>query len=218
MRNSLTDRVGRIISGSLNALINSAENAVPESVMEEAINEIDGAIDEIRAEMGRVIANKHLGNTRLMEERKKHLELSQKIQLALGENREDLAEAAISQQLDIEAQIPVLETTIGEYAGQEKDLEGYIIALQAKKREMKNELQQFRDAHKEFVTASGNPVRARIEEATSAFDRVITKATDALGSTTPTDRETLTKLAELEELARINRIKQRLTALRNPVK
>jgi len=218
MKNSLTDRVGRIISGSLNALINSVENAVPESIMEEAINEIDGAIDEIRVEMGRVIANKHLGNTRLMEERKKHLELNQKITLALGENREDLAEAAISQQLDIEAQIPVLETTIGEYAGQEKYLEGYVIALQAKKREMKNELQQFRDAHKQSVKTSGNPVGARIEKATSAFDRVITKATGALGSTTLTDRKTLTKLSELEELARNNRIKERLTALRNQVK
>ncbi len=218
MKNSLTDRVGRIISGSLNALINSIENAAPESVMEEAIHEIDAAIDEVRVEMGRVMANQHLGNTKLMEERRKHLELSQKIELAIGENREDLAEAAISQQLDIEAQIPVLETTIGEYASQEKDLKGYILALQAKKREMKDELQQYHDAHKESVKASGSHVGARVEKAASAFDRVMTKATGGLGSTTPADRETVIKLAELEELARKNRIKERLVALKNQVK
>jgi len=221
MSESITSRVGRIISGSLNALIDAVENAVPETVMEEAIREIDSVIDDVRAELGRVVANKHLANTRLMEENKKHEALTEKIELAVAESREDLAEAAISQQLDIEAQIPVLETTIGDCVAQEKELEGYINALQAKKREMKEELQQFRDSR----TATGvsgtaaksksSSVETRVDKASSAFDRVVEKATGVIGSTSPSDRDTAIKLAELDDLARKNRIQERLAAVKN---
>jgi phage shock protein A len=226
MSESLTSRVGRIISGSLNALVDAVENAVPETVMEEAIREIDSVIDDVRAEMGRVVANKHLANTRLMEENKKHESLTEKIEMAVAESREDLAEAAISQQLDIEAQIPVLEATIGDCVAQEKELEGYINALQAKKREMKEELQQFRDAKTASGSAStpgaagasSSSAESRVDKASSAFDRVVEKATGVLGSTSPSDRETATKLAELDDLARKNRIQERLAAIKNKTK
>jgi phage shock protein A len=226
MNENITSRVGRIISGSLNALVDAVENAVPETVMEEAIREIDSVIDEVRAEMGRVVAKKHLANTRLMEENKKHESLTEKIELAVAESREDLAEAAISQQLDIEAQIPVLEATIGDCVTQEKELEGYITALQAKKREMKEELQQFRAAKTAAGSAapsgagtgSGSTAESRVDKASSAFDRVVEKATGVLGSTGASDRETATKLAELDDLARKNRIQERLAAVKNKSK
>ena len=226
MNESITSRVGRIISGSLNALVDAVENAVPETVMEQAIREIDAVIDDVRAELGRVIANKHLANTRLMEENKKHEELTEKIELAVSQSREDLAEAAISQQLDIEAQIPVLEATIGDCVAQEKELEGYINALQAKKREMKDELHQFRDAKKatgstgSTAGASDNASSAesRVNKATSTFDRVVEKATGVLSGSSPADRATATKLAELYDLARKNRIQERLAAVKNKSK
>ncbi|MCI0507302.1 MAG: PspA/IM30 family protein [Gammaproteobacteria bacterium] len=227
MKESLTGRVGRIISGSLNALVDAVENAVPETVMEEAIREIDGAIDDVRSELGLVVAKKHMANTRLMEENKKHEELTEKIELAVSQSREDLAEAAISQQLDIEAQIPVLETTIGECVSQEKELEGYIKALQAKKREMKEELQQFRASRTEAASiasskgaaakASGN-VESRVDKASFAFERVVEKAAGVLGGSSPSGRESAVKLAELEDLARKNRIQERLAAIKNKSK
>lgn len=226
MNESITSRVGRIISGSLNALVDAVENAVPETVMEEAIREIDSVIDEVRAEMGRVVAKKHLANTRLMEENKKHESLTEKIELAVAESREDLAEAAISQQLDIEAQIPVLEATIGDCVSQEKELEGYITALQAKKREMKEELQHFRAAKTAAGSAttsgsggaSASSAEARVDKASSAFDRVVEKATGVLGSSGASDRQTASKLAELDDLARKNRIQERLAAIKNKTK
>jgi uncharacterized membrane protein YqiK len=42
VKESLTSRVGRIISGSLSALVAAVENAAPEAVMEETIQEIEG--------------------------------------------------------------------------------------------------------------------------------------------------------------------------------
>ncbi|MDX1407167.1 MAG: PspA/IM30 family protein [Saprospiraceae bacterium] len=223
MKESLTRRVGRIISGSLNALVDAVENAAPETVMEEAIREIDGAIDEVRAELGRVVANKHLANQRLMDESRKHDELAEKIELAVNESRDDLAEAAIASQLDIEAQIPVLEATISECSGQEKELEGYINALQAKKREMKEDLKQFRSSRQEAASvaasgtvgtaASGSNVEARISRAESAFERVVERATGIAGGSMP-GKGDAARLAELDNMARNNRIQERLAAVK----
>ena len=223
MRDNLAGRVGRIISGSCNALIDAVENSVPETVMEEAIREIDGAIDEVRADLGLVAANKHLANSRLLDENAKHEDLSGKIEMAVNENRDDLAEAAIASQLDIEAQIPILEATIGECANQEKELEGYISALQAKKREMKNELKQFRESRQEASTISGSGkasattgvnVESRVSKAESAFERVVENTTGLMARTGTGDKNNAAKLAELEDMSHQQRIKARLAAVK----
>ena len=227
MKESLIGRVGRIISGSFNSLIDVIENAAPETVMSEAIREIDAAIDDVRVELGRVVASKHLANKRLMEENRKHEDLGEKIELAVKEDRDDLAEAAISQQIDIEVQIPVLEATIDDCGNNEKELEGYITALQAKKREMKEELRQFRESMKETITASSSisdsgaevssDVERKVAKAESAFERIAEKATGIPGGGHTADRQTATKLAELEEMARKNRIQERLAAIKGNV-
>ncbi|MET0109461.1 MAG: PspA/IM30 family protein [Candidatus Thiodiazotropha sp.] len=224
MKESITNRVGRIISGSVNALLDAVENAAPDLVMEEAIREVDEAIDEVRAELGRVIAGKHLANQRLMDESRKHEELAEKIELAVKEGRDDLAEAAIARQLDIEAQVPVLESTISEASNQENELEGYVIALQAKRREMREELAQFREAQEEgkvVAVAAGSGqtnadsgVEASVRKAETAFDRVMERAT-GVGSHSMPDRGDASKLAELDQLSRNNRIQERLAAIKN---
>lgn len=222
MAEGLAKRVGRIISGSINAVVDAVEGAAPEMVMEEAVREIDSAIDEVRSEMGKAIAAKHLANKRLAEKNGKHEDLAEKIELAVAQGRDDLAEAAISHQLDIEAQIPVLEQTIAEHSEREKELEGYISALQAKKREMKEELATYRKsaAESKAADASGNvvagankqSVNKKIDDATSAFDRILEKQT-GLG-TVRGDAKTAAKLAELETIARENRIRERLAAIK----
>ena len=228
MKERLIGRVGRIISGSFNSLIDAIENVAPETVMSEAIREIDAAIDDVRVELGRVVAGKHLANSRLMEENRKHEDFSEKIELAIKESRDDLAEAAISRQIDIEAQIPVLEATISDSGSSEKELEGYISALQAKKREMQEDLRQFRESMKETITYSSasisdsgvevsGDVDRKVAKAESAFERIVEKATGIPGGGRTADRQTATKLAELEEIARKNRIQERHAAIKGNV-
>lgn len=223
MKENLIARIGRIISASFNSLVGAIENAAPEAVMEEAIREIDEAVDEVRSELGKVVANKHLANTRLMEENRKHEDLSEKIELAVSESRDDLAEAAIARQLDIEAQIPVLESAIADSSAREKELEGYIAALQAKKRQMKEELGLYRKSQEEARQASPSPSRGqslasdtqrKVERAETAFERVMEKATGVPMSTQAENLKEATKLAELEDMARKNRIRERLLAVK----
>jgi phage shock protein A len=227
MKEGIASRVGRIISGGFNQLVDAVENAAPEAVMEQAVREVDAAIDDVRAELGKVLANKHLAAKRLMGANTKHEDLAAKVELAITEDREDLAEAAIAQQLDLEAQIPILESTVQECGEQEKELEGFIEALQAKKREMSDELREFRrssaeaEATTSAVSTGSGPnaavgVYSRVAKAESAFDRVLERQTGAGAS--PSDLKIAGRLAELEKLSRHNRIQERLAAAKAKAK
>ncbi len=215
MAESLASRVGRIVSGSVHALVKAMEDAAPEAVLEQAIREVEAATDDVRAELGRELAKKHLASTRLAEESRRHEDLAEKLELALKEEREDLAEAAAARQLDIEAQIPVLERTLADCGDREKELEGFVAALQARKRDMAEELRGFIEsrtsASPRADAASANPTK-RVEKAASAFEKVLERNAGVAGG-----REGLehaTKLQELEDLARKNRVRERLEAAR----
>lgn len=205
MSESMTRRVGRLISGSINAVIDAAENVSPVVVMQESIREVEKAITEVRHELGKVVVQQHMTQDHLKNEEDKHQLLQGQIAVALKENREDLAEAAISKQMDIEAQLPVMKKALEDAAAQIKELEGYIAALQAKKREMDDELKRFKTYANVSPEASSAEQVSRAEE---AFHRVM--GMDAPLAKTADDA----KLAELEALTRKNRIEERLRAMK----
>ncbi|WP_409525599.1 PspA/IM30 family protein [Nitrincola sp. MINF-07-Sa-05] len=219
MSESITRRVARLVSGSLNALVDGVENSIPASTMEQAIREIDSAIDDTRTELGQQIAQKHLASKKLMQENSRHDTLAQQIEIAVSSGRDDLAEAGIAEQIDIEARIPILENSLADCTAREKELESFIQALQAKKRDMKAELSAFEQAQKAQV-ASGSPgaelhdksTERRVEKASDTFDRILEKATSVPGA--GQSGRSSSQLAELEELSRHNRIAERLAALK----
>jgi len=219
MSESIATRVGRLISGSLHAAVAAVENAAPDVVMEQSVREIDGAVDDVRAELGRVLAAKHLANQRLAEENRRHEELSAQIEVAVAQKRDDLAEAAIARQMDIEAQLPVLEKAIADGAVRQKEMEGFVAALQARRREMEAELNAFRAAQKvtenalasEGAMAGSGSVERKVDRAESAFARVMSNAGVP---SVPGGTRDAAKLAELNELSRQNRIRERLEAVK----
>lgn len=185
MADSLRARVGRIVSGGAHALIDALEEVMPDALGQQALREVDQAVDEVRAELGRAIAARHLAAKRLTEQSSRHDDLSAQIDLALSQDREDLIRAALEHQLDIEAQIPVLETAVADAAQRQGELEGYLAALQATRREMAEDLTDLSAA------------RAKAPQ----------PPTDA-------DLARGAKLSELERLARGHRVEERLAALR----
>ena len=219
MSETLSRRVGRLVSGGFHALIDAAENLAPEAVMNESIREIERAVDEVRAELGKVLAQKHLAAKKMADESNGHEAIDANLQAAVDAGRDDLAEAGIAEQMDIEARLPILENTIADCAAQEKELEGFIAALQAKKREMQQQLQDWRAAQQSMSTgktAGGNGsdlnrIARDAEKSGNAFDRVMGRQNSVHSST---DAEQLAKLKELEDLSRNNRIAERLAALK----
>lgn len=219
MSETLSRRVGRLVSGGFHALIDAAENLAPEAVMNESIREIERAVDEVRAELGKVLAQKHLAAKKMADESNRHEAIDANLQAAVNAGRDDLAEAGIAEQMDIEARLPILENTIADCAAQEKELEGFIAALQAKKREMQQQLQDWRAAQQNMgtgKTAGGNGsglnrIVRDAEKSGNAFDRVMGRQNSVHSST---DAAQLAKLKELEDLSRNNRIAERLAALK----
>ena len=219
MSETLSRRVGRLVSGGFHALIDAAENLAPEAVMNESIREIERAVDEVRAELGKVLAQKHLAAKKMADESNRHEAIDANLQAAVDAGRDDLAKAGIAEQMDIEARLPILENTIADCAAQEKELEGFIAALQAKKREMQQQLQDWRAAQQSMgtsKTAGGNGsdlnrIARDAEKSGNAFDRVMGRQNSVHSST---DAAQLAKLKELEDLSRNNRIAERLAALK----
>ena len=215
MTEGLLNRIGRLISASANTLVDSLENAAPVMVMEEAIRELDTAVQDVRSQLGKVEAARYLSRKSLNADNARHAELQGQIEVAVSQGRDDLAEAAIARQMDIEAMIPVAEKNIAEHDAEIQELNSYIKALQAKKREMEDALRDYQKAASHHVSAdstapAGRDVSTDVEQATSAFNRILNKA-GAPGVAATDDA----RLAELEQLARQHRIQERLAQMKS---
>lgn len=225
MSENLIDRVKRLVSGSLNSMVDAVENASPELVMKEAIREVDNVIVQLRDELGKLVADKHLATKRLMDANQKHEELSSNIQLAVREGRDELAQAAIERQMDLEAQMPVLEAAIQDASARENELDSYINALKARKREMEAELDSFVASQEAAAAPGSDQARAsrasdtesRLDKADEAFNRAM-KAGSSLPGLERGERKDAARLAELEELARANRVAERLASVKQAMK
>lgn len=215
MSETLARRVGRLVSGGFHAILDAAENLAPEAVMNENIREIERAIDEVRSELGKVLVQKHLATKKMADESNRHETLQADIQEALKANRDDLAEIGIAEQMDIEARLPVLENTVADCAAQEKELEGFIVALQAKRREMQQAVQDWKQSQTHGKGRDGstlNQILRNTEKTANAFDRLMGRQTGL--HMAGRDPSQLAKLKDLEEVSRTNRIKERLAQLK----
>jgi len=211
MSESLGKRVARLISGGFNAVIDTVEGSMPEAVMMQAIREIETATDEVRVELGKATATKYLANKQLIEKKSKHQKLSDQLSIAVKEGRDDLAKIAIAHQMDIEAQIPVIEQSILELSENEHKLGSYIQALEAKQREMDEDLKVFRQSIHMQESSKSTHVSSTVSNSQKAFDRAM--GIKSLSSDTLIQADA-TKLAELERLARDTEISKRLSAFK----
>ena len=219
MKEGMLSRVSRLISASANALIDGIEGAAPELVMKEAMREIDGVIGEVKHQMGKLEAQKHHSAKTLADENSLHSELSQQIETAVKQNRDDLAKVAIEKQLDIEAQIPVLEAAIAEATDEMSELDNYVSALEAKKREMQaklKEVQKLARSRDEVavdgsVSANATSPKEREHAATSAFNRIL----NSEGVHTNESSADAGKLEELKQLSRASSVEARLAQLKS---
>ena len=221
---SLRVRVTKLISAGLNSFMESMENKLPKSMMEEALREVDQLIEEVRTSLGKNLASMHLMQKKLSALNNEHSSLEEKAQIANQQNRIDLAEAAIKKQLDLEAQIPILEQNLGDLREEEQEMEGYLKALKAKKREMQEEILLFENKRQASLEGSteaekaGAPmefsINQRLEKAVDDFNKVADREYRRVTSSSQDICEGK-KLAELDEMTRDHQVKERLALLRS---
>lgn len=217
MSETLSNRVGRLISGGFHVLLDKAEDLAPMVAFNESVRELDKAIDEVRSELGKVVAQKHLATKNLNDENTRHESLNESIITAVNMGRDDLAQVGIAEQIDIEAKLPILENTIAECNDKEKELEGFIIALQAKRREIMTAIDNFQKTmanNNQSVNPVSNldKIAQKADKTTNSFDRMMSRQTGFNHNTSANNNAQ--GLKELEELSRNNRINERLAKLK----
>lgn len=219
MSESLLGRVARLVGGTFTTMMDAAENAAPEVVARQAIEELDSAIDDVRAEIGRKQANRHNANRELSSLNDRAEDLKAQIRTALQQEREDLAESGTHELIGIEDRIPIIESLVATTQEDEQELTKYLAGLRSKRDEMERDLQVIRDrksADNGTVTGdnqpgSGSTVERRVEKAGNAVSRVKASVTGVPAGKDTTDASAR---AELEELHHKNRVAERLAALK----
>lgn len=216
MSENLTQRVEHLLHASLHALLDKAEDLAPEMSLQQSIRQIERAIDEVRGELGKTIAQKHLASKQMADQSSRHETLGDNIATALSLGRDDLAQAGISEQLDIEAHLLSLEHSIADFIQQEKELEGYVFALQNKRQEMLQALKNFQQSKSQTNPQTGysplGNIDQRVAQSGHAFERLMARHTGL--SITNTNDDNLARLKELHELGKENAIAKRLAQLK----
>ena len=219
MTDSLRTRVARLIAGGAHALMDRVEDAAPVALLEQAAREVDQLADEVRAELGKVTANRHLAQQQHLNLNREHEELHAAIETALAAGKDDLARTAVARQIDIEAQLPVLEASLTERVQKEKELSGYVDALMSKRREMDAAIRDFETSRQKaqapnLDTPAADTIARRLQAAQAAFDRTHQRHTGLDATGRHASMEQAAKLRELSDLMHDNKINERLAALK----
>ncbi len=219
MTDSLRTRVSRVIAGGAHALLDKIENAAPLVALEQSVRELEQVTGEVRAELGLIVANRHLAQQQHLKLNKEHDTIGMALLTAIADKRDDLAKPAIARQIDIEAQLPILENSLSEFSQQDKELSGFIDALMGKKREMERAIADFEASRR--LTEGGaadknipSAAQAKAQSAQSAFDRTYQRQTGLSPLERSATMQQSAKLTELNQLVLDNKINERLTALK----
>src|SRR4051794_12207871 len=182
MAETIFARVSRLLSATVEDTVDRMEKAGCDAVMREAIREADRAIDQVKAELQSTMAR------RLQAARQQRMlsgraeELTTKAKFALAQGREDLAEAALSRQVDFEAQAKELDAVQQQARQEEQRLADGLAALSARKRQMEDALQAYLISRREAAVGGDGPTRPdrsaekKLEAAERAFDRAMARA------------------------------------------
>lgn len=218
MAESIFARVSRVLSATVEDAVDRMEQAGGDAVMREAIREADRAIDQVKAQHEAAMARRlqAVRQQRLLTERVG--ELTGKARFALEGGREDLAEAALSRQIDFEAQARKLDEVQARAREEEARLDDGLAALKARKAQMEDALSAYLAAQRDAALGGDGPSRSeravgrQLDAAEQAFDRAMAGAGGQ--GFTRADADTINRVAEIDVLQKGAAVAERLAALK----
>lgn len=215
---SAVKRIGRVIAGMTNLAVDAAEGVNPEAVLAQAIREIDAAADEVRVELGKATAERHRLDVRRQQLLREKDELVAKVRIAIDEKRDDLAEAGIARQVDIEAQVGVLDRLMADADEKVVQLGQTIDAIAASRREAEQTRKDFQASRASVggdgaaaVGSSGDKVSGAMTKVARA-QAATARVTGVPASAPNNDAKALDELAELQ---RQREVRSRLERLKS---
>ena len=218
MAESVLARVSRLLSATLEDAVDRMQRAGGDAVMREAIREADRAIEQVKAELEATMVRRLQAarQQKMLTERAEAL--TAKAGLALGQGREDLAEAALSRQVDFEDQAKALDAVQQQVREEERRLEVGLAALGARRRQMEDALQAYLISRQEAMAGGDGPPRPgrsaekMVDAAEQAFGRAMAGAGAA--GFPRVDADIINRLAQLEGMQKSAIIAERLAALK----
>jgi phage shock protein A len=218
MAESIFVRVQRVVSGGVESAVDMAEQLSGTSMIRQAMREMDAAIARTRDEADEALLRR-LQAERQIEAQRRHLAtLKDQARFAMDKGRDDLAEAAITRQIDIEGQIDRLAGAEAESKAEEAQLLESLAALKLRKSQMEQQLADLESAQRsariEADAPRGAAARAqrKADRAEEAFDRAMARNFGHAGER-PT-AEAAAKMAEIEALQKEAAVAERLAAMR----
>ena len=212
MTDKLLHRISRLVSGIAHDALSQAEQAAPVPVMEQAIREIDEATSEVRTEIGKAEATKFNLERRIGELRSEYDGLQAQIDLALKQGKEDLAEAGVGRQLDIENQVALLNRAVADAEDDVAKMSESLGALQASRREAQDRLRDLKSAAN-GAGPGGAPTagkRRAAAKASDAIDNAQRVGESLTGVPGEAGKISTKDLEDLAELHRQHEIRERL--------
>jgi phage shock protein A len=215
---SIIARVSRLLSAKLEDSIDRLEQAGGPDVMREAIREVDRAIDQISSDHEAAMARR-LQAARLQRMVSERVDqLMEKAKFAVCEGRDDLAEAALSRQIDFEQQTANLDEVQAQAREDELRLENCVAALQTRKKQMDDALSAFLVSQSQAATGGDGPVHAvrNVENQVARSEQAFERAMAGVGGVgfTRADALTINRVAELDGLQRSATVAARMAKLK----
>lgn len=207
-------RVRRVLSASAEDAVDALERASGASVMRETIRQVARAQDDVRTEQEALASRVASAKRQQAQARARIDDLNEKARFALGKDRDDLAEAALSRLLDLEAELARLDRVQADAGEQSVRLDECASALAQRKAQMEQALAAFEAARPEPAPGGGDPERReqalqrKVDRAQETFDRVMA-GVGGRSAGQADDRE-----AEIDALRRSEAVAERMAALR----
>jgi len=214
MTDSIFVRVQRVVSSGLDSVVCTAEQMSGTALMRQALRDMDEALARAKQEAQAARARRIQTEHQLLCAAAEADTLKEQARFAMGQRREDLAQAAIARQIDVEAMVARLEKSRAEAVAEESRLDETLAGLKHRKAQMEKELAAFESARR--AAASADPAGAsraarNAERAEEAFRRAMTAAGGIPSPVTSGDKDAV---AEIEALRKEAAIAERLAALR----
>jgi phage shock protein A len=218
MSESIFVRVQRVIATGAHGGLDAVERLSGASLMRQALREVDRAAEDLRTEAEVAKGSKARAAAQQQQIRERLVTLDEQARFTLSKGREDLAEAVVARQIELEERARQLAAA---QVQAEKDIAGFAEALEAvgaRRSQMQKELAAFEaaqtDAAASSAAAAASPEQRseqRIARAEAAFERAMNAAGLAVGLAAP---DKAAQLAEVDALQKEAAIAERLEALK----
>jgi len=217
MTESITGRLCRIARARMEGLVDRMEQASSPAVMAEAVREMERLMEEVSREKDQATVRRLSAVRSQTLLRDRLLDLEGKARFAMSEGREDLAEIALSRQIDFEGTIVELDQTIAQAREEEDRLAAALGELRQRHDAMADSLRAYEatstEADQSAPTASASRTRAA-DRAEDAFRRAMGAGAEGIVAAAAADEATRKGLSEIDQMSRRKDIGARMDRLR----